>query len=482
MRPEGCRARVATLAEYLSLSKSAVERALTQLTTAGSDGIAEVTTERKTSRDGEGESALRTVRKVDTDRELFVWLPARAATSLPPRQLRLYAVISYAQIRRMPLTLAELRAVVRHQYGDSAGQPLGERQVKRLLADLEATGWITIHHRQGPRGRHAYEAHLRPLHPVLDDTAEEPTVPPAPAAPATATPDIHDGSAPRTADGSPCRDDHRTDRLGRNDELGGGIRRRRDTGSYGPAPVENGAWDTFRAAPSDEKRSNKAAAGPYRGPGLQLSPRVWQVLEPVHPELPGIAPYVLRRIGQEIGRQLSAGVGMERLTTRLLTRYSRLTAAGPATERARRGEVGRWILGAGLPRHGCRLDSCEDGTTWPTGDRCALCANIAATEQALTAAAAEEARAQQPVVAEPPPGPPAPPRPPVTWLRWPPPAPDLGPEPTQDERAQARKAATDDTVRQALAELGAPAAIRLYGRARVVPHLTTDQHDGGTPA
>ncbi|MFW3459666.1 hypothetical protein ACN24K_01565 [Streptomyces microflavus] len=62
------------------------------------------------------------------------------------------------------------------------------------------------------------------------------------------------------------------------------------------------------------------------------------------------------------------------------------------------------------------------------------------------------------------------------------PSPDLGPEPTPDEREQARAAATDDTVRQALAELGAPAAIRLYGRARVLPHLTTDQHDGGTPA
>ncbi|MFJ8760802.1 hypothetical protein [Streptomyces cyaneofuscatus] len=480
MRPEGCRARVATLAEYLSLSKSAVERALTQLTTAGSDGIAEVSTERKTSRDGEGESALRTVRKVNTDQELFVWLPAQAATSLPPRQLRLYAVIAYAQVRRMPLSLAELRAVVRHQYGDSAGQPLGERQVMRLLDDLDATGWVTIHRRQGPRGRHAYEAHLRPLRPVLDDTAEEPTTPPAPAAPATATPDIHDGSAPRTADGSPSRDDHRTDRLGRKDELGGGIRRRRDSGSYGPAPVENVAGDTFRAAPSDEKRSNKAAAGPYRGPGLQLSPRVWQVLEPVRPELPAISPYLLRRIGQEIGRQLSAGVGMERLTTRLLTRYSRLTAGGPATERARRGEVGRWILGAGLPRHGCRLATCESGTTWATGERCALCANIAATAQALAAAAAEEARAQRPVVAEPPSDPPGAVRPPVTWLPWPPPA-DPGTEaPSPDEREQLRKAATPAAVRQALADLGAPAAIRLYGRALVLPHLTTDQHDEGT--
>ncbi|MEV6450952.1 hypothetical protein AB0M75_06555 [Streptomyces anulatus] len=473
MRAENCRAKVITLATYLGLSVSEVERALTQLTTAGSDGIAEVITQRHTSRDGEGESAERWVRDMEAD-ELFVWLPARAATSLPPRQLRLYAVIAYAQIRRMPLSLAELRAVVRHQYGDSAGQPLGERQVMRLLDDLETTGWITIHRRQGPRGRHAYEAHQRPLHPVLDDAADEPTAPPAPAAPAAATPDIHDGSAPRTADGSPSRDDHRTDRLGRKGELGGGIRRRRNTGSYGPAPVDNSAGDTFRSAAQGEKRSN-GQAGTYRGPGLQLSPRVWQVLEPVRAELPGISPYVLRRIGREIGVQLSAGVGAERLTTRLLTRYSRLTAHGPAAERARRGDVGRWILGAGLPRHGCRLPSCEDGTTWATGERCHLCANIAAAEAAI-----EETRAQRPVPAEAPPEPPAPVRPPTTWLPMPPP-PDPGPEPPgADEREQLRAAATDDTVRQALAELGVPAAIRLYGRALVLPHLA--QHDEGTTA
>ncbi|MEV6477653.1 hypothetical protein [Streptomyces sp. NPDC051657] len=469
MRPEGCRARVKTLAEYLFLSKSAVERALTQLTTAGSDGIAEVVTERKTSRDGEGESALRTVRKVNTDTELFVWLPARAATSLPPRQLRLYAVISYAQARRMPLSLAELRDVVRHQYGDSAGQPLGERQVKRLLDDLEATGWITIRRRQGPRGRHAYEAHQRPLHPVLDAAAEEPTAPAAPAALASATPDIHDGSAPRTADGSPSRDDHRTDRLGRKDELGGGIRRRRNTGSYGPAAVDNSAGDTFRSAAQGEKRSNTSGTT-YRGPGLQLSPRVWQVLEPVRAEIPGINTYVLRRIGREIGEQLSAGVGMERLTARLTARWA-------STEAPRGGDVGRWILGAGLPRHGCRLPSCESGTTWSTGERCHLCADIAAAE----ADAIEETRAQQPVAAELSPEPPTPPRPPTTWLPWPPPPPGPGPEPPgADEREQLRAAATDDTVRQALAEHGAPAAIRLYGRALVLPHLA--QRDEGTTA
>ncbi|MFJ8844310.1 hypothetical protein ACIRFF_15560 [Streptomyces cyaneofuscatus] len=477
MRPENCRAKVRTIASYLGLSVSEVERALTQLTTAGSDGIAEVITRRHTSRDGEGESAERWTRPMD-EGELFVWLPGRAATSLPPRQLRLYAVIAYAQIRRMPLSLAELRAVVRHQYGDAAGEPLGERQVMRLLDDLETTGWITIHRRQGPRGRHAYEAHQRPLRPVLDDTADDPAAPPAPSAPAPATPDIHDGSAPRTADGSPATEEDRTTDRPLTSEGCGGIRRRRDAGSYRAAPVENAAEPTFRGAGHDEKRSS--SGGTYRGPGLQLSPRVWHVLEPVRTELPSISPYVLRRIGREIGRQLSAGVGMERLTTRLLVRYSRLTAHRTASEGARRGEVGRWILGAGLPRHGCRLDSCEDGTTWATGLRCALCADIAAAEQDLAAAAAEEARAQQPSVAEPPPDPPGAVRPPVTWLPWPPPPPDPGPEPTPDERERLRKAATPAAVRQALADLGVPAAIRLYGRALVLPHLATDQHDGRT--
>ncbi|WP_274031457.1 hypothetical protein [Streptomyces sp. MMBL 11-1] len=458
MRAENCRAKVTTLASYLGLSVSEVERALTQLTTAGSDGIAEVITRRHTSRDGEGESAERWVRDMEAD-ELFVWLPARAATGLPPRQLRLYAVIAYAQIRRMPLSLAELRAVVRHQYGDSAGQPLGERQVMRLLDDLESTGWISIHRRQGPRGRHAYEAHQRPLHPVLDDDADEPTAPPAPAAPATATPDIHDGSAPRTADGSPAtEEDRKTDRPSTSEGCGG-IRRRRDAGSS--------------ARSHGEKRSN-SSGGTYRGPGLQLSPRVWQVLEPVRAELPAIEPWALRRIGREIGEQLSAGVGMERLTARLTARYSRLTARGPATENARRGDVGRWLLGAGLVRHGCRLPSCESGTTWSTGERCHLCANIAEGER-LAAAAAE-----QPPAPAPRPEPPAPPRPPTTWLPMPPP-PDPGSEPPGPaEREQLRAAATPETVRQALADHGAPAAIRLYGRALVLPHLA--QHDEGTTA
>ncbi|MGW1127488.1 hypothetical protein [Streptomyces sp. NPDC002526] len=459
MRPENCRAKVAVIAQYLGLSKSAVERALTQLTTAGSDSIAEIITRRRTSRDGEGESAERWVRTMGED-ELFVWLPARAATSLPPRQLRLYAAISYAQVRRMPLTLAELRSVVRHQYGDSAGQPLGERQVMRLLDELEGSGWITIHRRQGPRGRHAYEAHLRPLHPVLDDADEAPVdgpaAPEAAPQPAPATPDIHDGSAPRTADGSLATEEDRTTDRPLMTMAAPGIRRRRETGSYAARPVE--------------KRSNGGGGVPraYAGPGLQLSPRVWAVLEPVRHELPGIRPYVMRRIGQEIGRQLAAGAGTERLTARLTRRWA-------STEDPRRGDVGRWILGAGLPRHGCGLDACESGVTWHTGQDCPVCADNA---QARAAGAQQEV-----VVQEEPPEPPRPLRPPTAWVPWRPSPPEPGPElPKPGEREQLRAAATPAAIRQAIADHGRAGAVYLYGRALVLPHLAHLDSPEGNPA
>ncbi len=448
MRPEGCTAKVSVLAEYLGLSKSVAERGLKDLANPDEvDGLIEVITTRRTLRGGRGQSAHRVVRTA-AEGEHFVWVPVRAADALSPRLLRLYALIAYAEARNVPLAIGDLGGMLYHHTGKSAGQHLGDRQAARLLEELGATGWITVHARQGLQGRHAYETHRHPVHAVAH----------APAA----APDIHDGSGADDHAGSlASREDLQTDRPVKRAGVGGSIRRRRDARSS--------------ARGYGEKRSNNGG-GTYRGPGLQLSPRVWQVLEPVRAELPGISPYVLRRIGREIGEQLSAGVGMERLTTRLLTRYSRLTAHAPATENAQRGDVGRWILGAGLPRHGCRLPSCESGTTWSTGERCHLCANIAAEAERLAAVAAEQLLAPAPR-----PEPPDPVWPPTTWLPMPPP-PDAGPEPPGPaEREQLRAAATPETVRQALAEHGVPAAIRLYGRALVLPHLT-NQHDEGTTA
>ncbi|MEU8671406.1 hypothetical protein AB0C71_31480 [Streptomyces anulatus] len=440
MRPEGCTAKVSVLAEYLGLSKSVAERGLKDLANPDEvDGLTEVVTTRRTLRGGRGQSAHRVVRTAAPD-EHFVWVPVRAADALSPRLLRLYALIAYAEARNVPLSVGDLGGMLYHHTGKKAGQHLGARQAARLLEEIGSTGWITVHARQGLQGRHSYETHRHPVHAVAQ----------APAA----SPDIHDGSGADDHAGSlASREDQRTDRPVKRAGVGGSIRRRRPTGSRGPG--------------HGEKRSNTSGPQIAQERG-DLTRRAWEVLEPVRHELPAVRTFLLRRIDAEIGRQLAAGAGMERLTARLTARWA-------STEEPRRGDVGRWLLGSGLVRRGCRLPSCESGTTWATGERCHLCADIAEGER-LTAAAAE-----QPPAPGPRPGPPAPVRPPTTWLPMPPP-PDPGPEPPSPaEREQLRAAATPEAVRQALAEHGVPAAIRLYGRALVLPHLT-QHHDEGNRA
>jgi hypothetical protein len=429
LRTEGCTARVETLAEYLDMSKSAVERALRQLARPDDvDGITEVLTTRRTKRGGQGDSAHRVVRQAEDD-ELFVWLPARAATSLPPRLLRLYALISYAQTRRQPLAYSDMGGVLVHQGGRSAGEPLGDRQIARLVDELAATGWATVREREGLQGRHAYEAHLRPLH----------TVP--------ASPDIHDGSGPDDHDGSLSEEDPRTDRLKTSATGGGGIRRRR-LPVVARGPVDNRAPDTFR--PAGGQGTNGAKGGSSGdGSGPTLSARTWSVLEPVRHLLDDARPFVIRRIETEISRQLAAGAGMRRITERLQRRYA-------TTDRVRDG--GRWILGAGLPRHGCGLDVCEDGVLWHTGQACQVCLDIALAAQPAAAALEEQ---------PPPPAPAAPD--PITLP--PPPTGTAVPELTRAQRQALRETATPDSIRAAIDTYGRAAAGRIYGLQRVAQEL-----------
>lgn len=450
MRPEGCTAKVSVIAEYLGMSKSGAERALKQLSNPDDvDGLVEVPTIRRTLPGGRGQSAHRSVR-VAHPAEGYVWIAVRAADALSPRLLRLYALVAYADVRSQPLSYADLGAMLYHHTGKQAGQHLGERQAARLVAELGASGWITVHERQGLQGRHAYEAHRRPLHPVQAEAA---------------APDIHDGSGPDDHDGSlTSREDPRTDRPVKRTGVGGGIRRRRGTGSKAVRPVENPAPAAFRRAGQDEKRSNNG--GPtdptYTGPGLQLSPRVWQVLEPVRHALPAIRPYVLRRIAHEIGRQLGTGAGSERLTARLTARWA-------STEAPHGGDVGRWILGSGLVRRGCGLESCESGTTWHTGQACPVCLdNAQHRAQQARAQQQRDVQAQQPVRVDPRPAPP-----PVPMAPWAPAAavdqaqPDL----TRAELEQLRAAATPDAIRQAITEHGRSGALYLYGHALALPYL-----------
>ncbi|MFC9247781.1 hypothetical protein ACFT7S_28345 [Streptomyces sp. NPDC057136] len=449
MRTDGCTAKVSVIAEYLGLSKSEAERGLHDLQNPdGVDNLTEVLTTRRTLPGGRGQSAHRIVRTADED-EHFVWIPVRAADALSPRLLRLYALIAYAAVRNQPLAVGDLGAMLYHHSGKSAGECLGKRQAARLLQELEDTGWVTVHHREGLQARHAYEVHRHPLQAVqLEDVA----------------PDIHDGSGPDDHDGSlTSREDHRTDRPVTKTRVGGGIRRRRPAGSKPAAPVDNSAGPTFRSAGHDEKRSNTSRPQTAETGG-HLTRRSWAVLEPVRHLLPGISSWVLRRIDAEIGRQLAQGIGMERITARLTARYA-------STEPPR--DPGRWILGAALVRRGCGLPACESGTLWHSGEPCQLCLDTTAGSQQPEPVTEEQPvrSASEPVAAA------------AVSVSWPIPAavgeelPTLGREQLHELRA----AVTPDLIRQAIAEHGQAHAIYLYGHALALPHLASAD-PGGTPA
>lgn len=335
-RETGCEAGVAYLSGLLGLARSTIERALTQLMRpAPDDDVVELTSLRRTwEGSGDGRTAVRRVRAMSRT-EHGAWVPTRAAESLSPRQLRLYAALAYATAVDQDSTLTELGRVLRHRSGKRAGQPLDDRSVDRLLRKLEALGWITVHRRAGRRGRHLYEVHAEPSCPVL-------------------TPDTGEGSGGDLGEGSLYEEHHQTDSPDETPTAALGIRRRREQ-VVARELVENP--DRIPLPPTFRR--------PYTGPELTLAPRIWRVLEPVKPLLPGLSPWVVRELAREIARQLDQGTEPERLRARLQRRFA-------TTEDIR--DAGRWLLGAAVAHRGCGLAACESGRIWHTGVRCEVCA------------------------------------------------------------------------------------------------------------
>jgi hypothetical protein len=370
LRPEGCTARVSTLAAYLGMSKSAVERGLRPLTQPDPvDGLVEVPTVRRTKSGGTGESAHRVTRPLTRD-ELWVRIPVRAAETLTPRLLRLYALLAYATARRIPVTAAELGEMLRHHTGKSAGEYLGERQARRLVDELATTGWLTVRRREGEQGRHAYETNRRPLHTV-----------PAPAATATSSaqaealevppvqqgsgaPVIHDGSGADLGDGSLAyREDRVTDRQEKTQQ-GGGIRRRRPTGSKPAASADSRPQGqvpgTFGPGHGVLRTDAPAPGSAVCGPKLSSEEwaRIWAVLAPVAHTLTDLSHWEWARVVSEIHHQLTTGTTTDRLTDRVARRYA-------STETIR--STSRWLLGVALVRNGCADPRCETGIIWAAG-------------------------------------------------------------------------------------------------------------------
>jgi hypothetical protein len=444
LRPEGCTARVDTIAEYLGMSKSAVERALKQLARPDDvDGLVEIPTRRRTYKDGRGQSAERYVRPLPAD-ELWVRVPVRAAEALAPRLLRLHALLAYSTARRIPVTAADLGEMLRHHTGQRAGEHLGERQVRRLVDQLEETGWLTVRRREGERGRHAYEPNRHPLRIVtarpLDDGAGAPV--------------IHDGSGPADHDGSlASKEDLQTDRHEKTKVVGGSRRRRGDRSR--PTP---GAGDLVPAtfgpgtsrAPRGTRTPRPAPApgrttGPYTGPELRWTQRIHDALAPVRHDLDGIRRHVLRQIAVMIGTELDANPASS--SDRIAARISRRLQ--PILREDIR-DLGAWLLAVGLPHRGCGLPNCEGSRVWPTGEACEICAVNKRVQRAQWAQARElqarldELRARASAGTE-----------------------TLPAKASYRERDRA----TDVEIRRAIAEHGPAGALHIYGHLRTGPLL-----------
>lgn len=339
-RESGCEAGVAYLSGLLGLSRSSVERALTQLMRpAPDDDIAEVTSYRRTHPGGRGHTAVRRVR-VASRAEHGAWVPTRAAEGLSPRQLRAYAALSYATATGHHLSLTELGQVLRHRTGRKAGEPLDPRSVRRILRGLEDLGWISVDRRAGYRGRHLYTVHDEPLQAAL-------------------TADLDEGSGGDLGEGSlASKEHHPTDSPDDPPPAAFDIRRRREQ-EVARGPVEN----------RDQPPLPPTFRRPYAGPQLSLAPRIWRVLEPVKPLLAGLTPYVVREAAREIGRQLNEGADTEQLRARLEFRFA-------STEDIR--DPGRWLLKAALrppnrrPSR-CGLADCDAGVMRYTGAPCKAC-------------------------------------------------------------------------------------------------------------
>lgn len=414
-RPEGCQARTETIASYLGLSDSSVERGMKQLRCPGPDGVVELFTKRRTQPGGTGQSAVRTVRSM-AQTEAFVWLPVAAAEDLTPRQLRLYALAAYAQARGIALTEAEIASCLRHHSGEKAGRTVSVTAASAVVDEVEAARWMTVQRRAGARGRNVYIAHDLAPEARADGTADvcgaaaevaEAVV--GSGSEGSGSSQVGEGSGSPVGEGSLANEESpRTDSPDDGRALFSSAVGEVRVGK-GAEPVENPAGDEAAASRDDtglalradgknepspkkpvvEKRSSRAGGGrgsSYTGPQLAMSAEIYAVLEPVHHLLAQVASaFVARQIAREVGRQIDAGTCAERLQHRLTTRLN-----GTMADEIR--DPGRWLLGAALPRWGCGYADCESGTIWRTQTACELCAEIvqdkaAARERARRAAA-----------------------------------------------------------------------------------------------
>lgn len=394
LRPEGCTAAATTIARYLGLSKASVERGIGHLRRPAPDGVVELPENtRRSLPGGHGTTARRRVRALQST-ERFVWLPVAACEDLTPRQLRAYAVLSFAQEQHIALSLSDLAGFLRHHRGRRAGQPITAAAAATVVDDLEAARWVTVLRRAGAQGRHRFLVRHR-------SPAAVATEPPSGtgnrtadwAAGTSSTTSVPTGEGSGSANGDVSLTDKESPKTDRPENARHRLSpavgeipvvgtTRAERGPDGPMQPTRPRGRALRAraghppaalAP-DAPSSGTAKGSPpsYSGPPLTLSPQIYAVLEPVHWLLARISNvFVVRQIAREVGRQLRTGTELNRLRARLQMRFAQTS---PTEIR----DPGRWLLGVALPRWGCGLSDCESGVLWTSGRRCAVCREVAA--------------------------------------------------------------------------------------------------------
>lgn len=394
-RPERCEARTATIAGYLGLSSASVERGLKQLYRPGPDGVVELRSQQRTLPGGRGQSARRWTRPMPRT-EAYVWLPVAASEDLTPRQLRVYALISYAQDRGIPVAEAELAASLHHHSGARAGQRLTVTAASAIVDAIEDAGWLTVHRRAGERGRHLYIAHDLPGFPPArhrgpENDGQDEVREAAPSSPSDEGAGSPAGEGVLAYEESPRPDPHENggetfppavgdlpevprEEVGpaaasTTDVVAGSGRGALRAGGHEPSPQTAPDRRTGKAG---QHRPRQAAASSQR----TLPAWAHAVLEPVQQVVAQVSStWVLRRIEREIATQLDRGMSADRLHHRLTARF-----AGFSPSEIRDPE--RWLLGVALPRWGCGHVDCESGVMWSTGRSCDVCDEVKAANAA----------------------------------------------------------------------------------------------------
>lgn len=472
--PEHCNAHVSEMARFCGLSRRDFERALTEGRTPGPDGGApEFSTRRMTRTSGTGRTAIRQVRPV-VDGERYVTVSVAMCDALEPRRLRAALLMAHTAKYNPGYqpTAAELAGELFHHHGKSVGKPVSERTARRIVHDLEATGWVSVGHRAGHQGRHTVVVHRHPIlaeQLALDlDTPTEDVAAPGPAGRAgEGSADNHGGSGPATGGGSlAIKEDHGVP----TDEVvapqgDGGSRRRRVTVSGSAASATDLAGGTFgpgaSRAPRGTHPTPPTGQAPYGGPELRWTERIHTSLAPVRHLLqqPDANRFLLRKVAREIGRQLDTAattlITPERMAARIATRYR---DAGEIRD------IAAWLLAVGIVPKGCGQPLCEGGQLWPTGATCETCA----TNRQVTGEHWRQARALQDRLDE------------------------VRAQHTAGEQLPAkasyrqRAAASDADVLAVAAEHGPAAALHRFGVLRAAPVLRTQYGHlpaavGGTP-